>query len=80
MRIEQGCNRLAEAFHDLDLVRKSKTLIDAFDLIKFSAEDVAESMKKVEAMREKLLKKACYQNLWRFLRGARRKKRNAIVL
>lgn len=80
MRIEQGYNRLAEAFHDQSLVRKSKTLIDAFDLIKLSAEEVAESMKKVEALREKLLKKACYKNLWRFLRVTRRKKRNAIVL
>ena len=80
VRIESGCQRLAEAFHDQSIVRNSKTLIDAFDLIKETAEKVAKSMEKVDETRERLVKKAGFNNLWRFLYYIRKKRQNKVVL
>lgn len=71
---------MAESFDEHILVRKSKTLIDAFDLVKMAAEKVGEQMERVDEIRSKLCKKANFRCLRKFLHQQRRKKHNKIVL
>jgi len=67
VRVEQGLKRLADSFADYQLIRNSKTLIDAFDLVKLSAEEVGEAERRVELIRAKLLKKTAYRYFWKFI-------------
>jgi len=67
VRVEQGLKRLADSFADYQLIRNSKTLIDAFDLVKLSAEEVAEAERRVGLIRAKLLKKTAYRHFWKFI-------------
>ena len=80
IRIEQGLKQLSQAFIDQRIVRQSKTIIDAFDLIKYTAQRIKEQISQLKDIQVKILKKSMFKRFRQFLRHQRRAKRNKIIL
>ena len=54
---------LSDSFSDLMLVRKSKTLIDCFDLIKDQSDDIKSLEAKCDSIRSNNAKKQAFKTL-----------------
>jgi len=58
LRVEQGLKRLVDCFEDLWLVRRSKFLIDTFDLVKLHSDAVAFNIEEARNVRSNSLRRA----------------------
>ena len=67
LRVEQGLKHLSEKFADLALVRRSKTLVDAFDLTRLRAELVSTMEDRADALRAKQLRQQTVRLLRQFV-------------
>jgi len=80
VKIEHGLLRLAAQFDESMLVRKSSTIIDAFDLVKARSDAAINMIKRAETIRTKILKKAIWNSMKKFVKMQYRKRRNDLTV
>lgn len=80
VKIEHGLLRLAAQFDESMLVRKSSTIIDAFDLVKARSDAATNVIERAETIRTKILKKGIWNSMRKFVSMQHRKRRNELTV
>ena len=80
LRLEQGLLRLAAAVDDVNLVRKSRTLVDVFDLVRGFTEALAEKCETARRNHEQSVRRTAFKAFKAFVKMQERKRRNEDVV